>query len=97
MTMFGDRSDAASEKLRTYTEWMAAKFYYADLDVFKVSLGFPNGFEYEGEGALVTDADYLKQAQGMNIRAMLGIDIFNVYDLAIINKGEKRGIGVFEK
>ena len=33
----------------------------------------------------------------MNIRAMLGIDIFNVYDLAIINKGEKRGIGVFEK
>lgn len=97
MTMFGDRSDAASEKLRTYTEWMAAKFYYADLDVFKVSLGFPNGFEYEGEGALVTDADYLKQAQGMNIRAMLGIDIFKYYNMAIITRGAQCGIMLFDK
>ena len=97
MTMFGERSDAAGEKIRSYTEWMALKRRYADLDVFKVDLAFPDGFNYCGEGALVEDAAYTTAARMMNIRAMLGIDIFNIYDMAIINKGEKRGIILYKK
>jgi hypothetical protein len=96
MTMFGERS-LASEPVRTYREWMSLKRQYAELEVFKLDLSFPNGFNFIGEGALVEDPSYTMAANMMNIRAMLGIDIFNVYDLAIINKGEKRGIGVFEK
>jgi hypothetical protein len=76
---------------------MSLKRQYAELEVFKLDLSFPNGFNFIGEGALVEDPSYTMAANMMNIRAMLGIDIFNVYDLAIINKGEKRGIGVFEK
>jgi hypothetical protein len=94
--MFGDRSDAA-EKLRSYTEWMALKHQYAELDVFKMSLSFSNGFEYDCEGALVTDSTYQGAAKMMNIRAMLGIDIFNYYDIAIITLGVKRGIMLFDK
>ena len=96
ITMFGERADAA-EKVRTYTEWMAMKHSYANLDVYKVELGFPNGFEYKGEGALVTDAAYLMHAKMLGIRAMLGIDIFNHYDMAIITRGAKRGIMLLEK
>ena len=94
--MFGERADAA-EKVRTYTEWMAMKHSYAHLDVYKVKLEFPNGFEYKGEGALVTDAAYLMHAKMLGIRAILGIDIFNHYDMAIITKGAKRGIMLLEK
>ena len=96
MTIFGERSLAA-EKIRTYKEWMALKHQYADLDVFKLNLAFPNGFNYCGEGALVEDPDYTMAANMMDIRAMLGIDIFNLYDMAIITKGEKRGIGLYKK
>jgi hypothetical protein len=96
MTMFGERSLAA-EKIRTYKEWMALKHQYADLDVFKLDLAFPNGFNYCGEGALVEDPDYTMAANMMDIRAMLGIDIFNFYDMAIITKGERRGIELYKK
>ena len=97
MTMFGDRSDASSEKIRNYTEWMALKHQYADLEVYKLNLAFPNGFEFCGEGALVEDPTYTMAAKMMNIRAMLGIDIFNFYDMAIITEGEKRGVALLKK
>lgn len=96
MTMFGERS-LASEKLRTYREWMALKRQYADLEVFKLNLTFSNGFNFTGEGALVEDPSYTMAANMMDIRAMLGIDIFNFYDMAIITKGERRGIELYKK
>lgn len=96
MTMFGERA-LASEKIRTYREWMALKRQYANLDVFKLDLTFPNGFKFSGEGALVEDPAYTMAAQMMNIRAMLGIDIFNFCDMAIITKGEKQGIALYRK
>ena len=96
MTMFGERSDAA-EKIRTYTEWMALKRQYADLEVFKLALAFPNGFKFTGEGALVEDPTYTMAEQMMNIRAMLGIDIFDHYDMDIVVKGEKSGIALHKK
>ena len=96
MTMFGERSIAA-EKVRSYKEWMAMLGQYAELGVYKLTLEFPNGFKYEGEGALVEDRRYLAAAQMMNIRAMLGIDIFNHYDMAIITKGAERGIYLMGK
>ena len=96
MTMFGERS-LTSEKLRTYREWMALKRQYANLEVFKLDPAFSNGFNFIGEGALVEDTTYTMAAQMMNIRAMLGIDIYNFYDMAIITKGEKRGIGFYKK
>ena len=96
MTMFGERALAA-EKIRTYSEWMALKRQYADLDVFKLNLVFPNGFNYCGEGALVEDSAYTMAANMMDIRAMLGMDIYNFYDISIITKGERCGIGLYKK
>ena len=96
MTMFGERAIAA-EKIRSYTEWMAMLHRHAELDVYKLSLAFPNGFKYEGEGALVEDPSYQACARMTNIRAMLGIDIFDHYDMAVIAKGAKRGIYLMKK
>ena len=96
MTMIGERPHAA-EKVRSYKEWMAMLGHYAELQVYKLTLEFPNGFKYEGEGALVEDEGYHHAAKMMNIRAMLGIDIFNHYDMTIISKGEKRGICLMKK
>ena len=96
MTMFGEPS-LASEKIRTYREWMALKRQYAELDVFKLDLSFPNGFNFTGEGALVTDPAYTMAANMMKISGMLGIDIFNFYDMAIFFKCGKRGIGLYRK
>ena len=96
MTMFGERS-LASEKVRTYREWMALKRQYADLEVFELDLAFPNGFKFAGEGALVEDPTYTMAAKMMNIHAMLGIDIFDYYDLVIYTKGEKRGVALLKK
>ena len=64
----------------------------AAVDVFKLDLTFPNGFKSTGEGASVEDPAYT-----MNIRAMLGIDIFNFCDMAIIAKGKKQGIALYRK
>ena len=97
MTMFGERSLAAEGPVRTYREWMALKQQYADLEVFEMHLTFPNGFDYCGEGALVDDPCYKAATSMMNIRAMLGIDIFTHYDLIIIANGTKRGIALFKK
>jgi hypothetical protein len=36
-------------------------------------------------------------ANMMDIRAMLGMDIYNFYDIAIITKGERCGIGLYKK
>ena len=96
MTMFGERSIAA-EKVRSYKEWMAMLGRYDELGVYKLTLEFPNGFKYEGEGALVEDERYRAAAEMMNIKAMLGIDIFKYYDLAIIAKGRGRGIYLMKK
>ena len=86
-----------SEKIRTYTEWMAMAQRHADLDVYKVRLEFPCGLKYDGEGALVNDIRYQQAARGMGIKAMLGIDIFNDFDMAIITKGAKRGVVLIER
>lgn len=94
MTMIGEPQ---SEKIRTYNEWLAMAQRHADLDVYKVRLEFPCGFKYDGEGALVTDTLYLQAAAFMNIRAMLGIDIFNEFDMAILVKGAKRGVVLIER
>jgi hypothetical protein len=96
MTMFGERAFAA-EKIRTYTEYMAMNGTYEELEVYKLQLTFPNGFSYEGDGALVENPMYLTAARCMGIDAMLGIDIFNSYDLFIAAKGAKRGIALLKK
>ena len=96
MTMFGERTFAV-EKIRTYTEYMAMLGIYDELDVFKLQLAFPNGFSYEGEGALVERFEYQAAARGMGIDAMLGIDIFNSCDIFIAAKGVKRGIALLKK
>lgn len=96
MTMFGDRSLAA-EKIGSYEEWMAMKHIFAELDVYKLSLDFPNGFHYEGKGALVDDPQYAAHGKRMGIVAMLGIDLFDHYDMAVIAKGAKRGIYLSKK
>jgi hypothetical protein len=94
MTMIGEPQ---SEKIRTYNEWLAMAQCHADLDVYKVRLEFPCGFKYDGEGALVTHTLYQQAAAFMNIRAMLGIDIFNEFDMAILVKGAKRGVVLIER
>lgn len=94
MTMIGE---PLNEKIRTYTEWMAMAQYHANLDVYRVHLDFPCGFRYDGEGALVNDIRYQQAARGMGIKAMLGIDIFNEFDMAILVKGAKRGVVLIER
>ena len=98
MTMIGDRAlIAEAEKTGTYREWMAMKREYADLQVFKIDLKFPCGAGFAGSGALVEDPAYTVQGRMMNIKAMLGIDIFRHYDLFIAAKGKKRGIALMHK
>ena len=94
MTMIGE---PLNEKIRTYTEWMAMAQYHANLDVYRVHLECPCGFKYDGEGALVNEIRYQQAARGMGIKAMLGIDIFNEFDMAILVKGAKRGIVLIER
>ena len=50
MVMFSEPELACSEKIRSYTEWLAMEGIYKELDVFKINLEFPNGFKYKGEG-----------------------------------------------
>ena len=97
MTMFGERELAASPEIRSYREWMAMLHKYSTLPVFKMELEFAANFKYSGEGALVEDPTYLQHAKMLNIRAMLGIDIFEKYDLYIAAKGPKRGIFLHNK
>lgn len=96
MTMLGEAPRGAQPS-RTYTEWMAMLHCRAELPVYPVTLEFADGFRYSGEGALVEAPQYRMAAQMMNIRAMLGIDIFKQYDLFIAAKGKRRGIAILEK
>ena len=91
MTMLFERPPAA-ERIGTYTEWMALKGTYAELQVFEIGLSFPNGFEYRGRGALVDDPTYRMAVAGMNIGAMLGLDLIAGRDVLIAARGKKRGI-----
>jgi hypothetical protein len=96
MTMLGDRS-LASKKIGSYVEWMALKRTFAELDVFKLALDFPNGLHYEGKGALVEDPLYAAHGKLMGIAAMLGIDLFDHYDMTVIGKGTQRGFYLSKK
>ena len=96
MTMFGERVFAV-EKIRTYTEYMTMLGIHDELNVYKLQLTFPNGFSCEGEGALVEYPQDRLAAQAMGIDAMLGIDIFNTYDLFIAAKGARRGVALLKK
>ena len=62
-----------------------------------MTLEFADGFRYGGEGAVVTDPVYQMAARMMNFRAILGIDIFQQYDLFIAARGKRRGIAILEK
>lgn len=98
MTMFFDRAiAAAAEPTRSYREWEAMLHKYEELQVFPLELAFDNGFCRSCEGALVTDARYAEIARAANIQAMLGIDIFEQYDLFFAVKAERRGIALLEK
>jgi hypothetical protein len=66
----------------------------ATLPVYDVALDFPCGLHYNGKGALVQRQEYLMASQRMGIRAMLGIDIFNEYDVYISTANDKRGIAL---
>ena len=94
--MFGEAELANGGPVRTYREWMAMMHTWDDLKVYKLSLDFPNGFRYDGEGALVDDPFYRQMASCMGVRAMLGIDLFTHYDLAITAKG-RRALILYEK
>ena len=98
MTMFFDKALPAEPSVRTYREWIGQEEKYEDLAVYRqLRLEFPNGFEYTGEGALITDPKYVFQAAMAGIRAVLGIDIYNYYDMSIIANGAKRGIALHGK
>ena len=78
----------------SYTEWLAMLRQNATLPVYDVALDFPCGLHYKGKGALVQRQEYLMASQRMGIRAMLGIDIFNEYDVYISTANNKRGIAL---
>lgn len=96
MTMFGERA-LVGEKVRSYCEWMAMIRKHEELEVFNLELEFPDGFKYHGEGALVENPLYRSQGAMLGIKAMLGIDIFNTFDMVITAKGSSKGIGLKKK
>ena len=95
MTMFGEEALAGDKSMTgSYTEWLAMLRQNATLPVYDVALDFPCGLHYNGKGALVQRQEYLMASQRMGIRAMLGIDIFNEYDVYISTANDKRGIAL---
>ena len=95
MTMFGEEVLAGGKPMTgSYTEWLAMLHQNATLPVYDVALEFPCGLHYNGKGALVQRQEYLMAGQRMGIRAMLGIDFFNEYDVYISTANEKRGIAL---
>ena len=97
MTMFCNREFASSKPLRSYREWMALLRKYDDLSVYSVELAFSNGFSRSGEGAWVTEPQYAAMENFMNILAVLGIDIFQQYDLCFAVNSKRRGIALMKK
>ncbi len=93
MTMFGEEALAGGKPMTgSYTEWLAMLHQNATLPVYDVALDFPCGLHYNSKGALVQKQEYLRANKIMGIRAMLGIDFFNEYDVYISTANEKRGI-----
>ena len=97
MTMFCNREFASSKPLRSYREWLAMLRRYEELSVFSVELAFPNGFSRSGEGAFVTAPQYAEMENFMDVIAVLGIDIFQQYDLVFAVNSKRRGIALIEK
>lgn len=98
MTMFGEEALAGGKPMTgSYTEWLAMLHQNATLPVYDVALEFPCGLHYNGKGALVQRQEYLMAGQRMGIRAMLGIDFFNEYDVYISTANEKRGIALSKR
>ena len=96
--MFGEEALAGGKSMTgSYTEWLAMLHQNATLPVYDVSLEFPCGLHYNGKGALVQRQEYLMAGQRMGIRAMLGIDFFNEYDVYISTANEKRGIALSKR
>ena len=96
MTTVGE-APHGSEPHRTYLEWLGQLMTHADLPVYDVTLEFPCGFRYQGEAALVTHDIYRTAARMMKIQAILGIDLFNHYDLFISARGSRRGLTLIER
>ena len=95
MTMFGETElTCGRPSTGSYTEWMALLSRNATLSIYDVALDFPCGLHYEGKSAFVQDREYLMAGQWMGIRAMLGIDVFNKYDLYISITNQQRGIAL---
>ena len=94
MTMIADPQLLKGEKVRKYTEWMGMLQEYAELDVFDVDLQFGEDFKYSGESALVTQKAYIDQARQTNVFVVLGIDLFNLYDMGIVCQGARKGLAL---
>jgi hypothetical protein len=93
--MFGEEALAGGKpSTGSYTEWLAMLQQNQTLPVYDVTLDFPCGLHYDGKGALVQRQEYLMASQMMGIRAMLGIDVFNEYDVYISTANDKRGIAL---
>lgn len=98
MTMFGEEELAGGKSsMGSYTEWMAMLKKHETLSVYDVALEFPCGLHYDGKGALVEDTEYLMAGRMMGIRAMLGIDFFNEYDLYFSTANARRGIALAKR
>ena len=95
MTMFGEVGLAGGKPATgSYMEWMGMLRKNETLDVYDVTLDFPCGFQYKGKSALVNDQAYLLAGMAMGFRAMLGIDLFNDYDLYISTANQQRGLAL---
>ena len=95
MTMFGESELAGGKpSIGSYVEWMAMLRQNATLPIYGIALDFPCGLHYEGKGALVKQKEYIMAGRQMRIRAMLGIDVFNKYDLYISTLNLQCGIAL---
>ena len=98
MTMFGEEAlTGGKPSTGSYTEWMAMLKKHKTLSVYDVALDFPCGLHHDGKGALVKDTEYLMSGRMMGIRAMLGIDFFNEYDLYFSTANARRGIALAKR
>ena len=98
MTMFGEPElTAGKPAMGNYTEWLAMLRQNATLPVYDVELVFPCGLRYNGKGALVQRPEYLMAGRMLGIRAMLGIDILNDYDVTISMANRQRGVALTKR
>ena len=95
MTMFGEIGLAGGKPTTgSYMEWMGMLHKNETLSVYDVTLDFPCGLQHKGKGALVNDPAYRHAGMAMGIRAMMGIDLFNDYDLYISTANQQRGLAL---